>query len=115
MPPAAAIAIAHAEFLPQLTPFESAFVRTVLEHRGLLHEANSTELSAALDVLRRFEEQRMDNPPDAAMWVPALDQTNIASLRAMAFVMFGATKPTPAQWHKAHSALFGFRSSEHHA
>jgi hypothetical protein len=60
-----------------------------------------------LDVLRRFEEQRQDNPTDAGMWVPALDPENLASLQAKAFMMFGATKPSPAQWHKAHTALFG--------
>jgi hypothetical protein len=36
-----------------------------------------------------------------------LDEERQAELRAKAFVMFGATKPTPVQWHKAHSALFG--------
>ncbi len=63
--------------------------------------------SAALDVLRRFDEQRQDNPADGGLWMPALDEESLASLRAKAFMMFGATKPTPAQWHKAHTALFG--------
>jgi hypothetical protein len=107
MPPAAAIAIADEEFLPELSRFENAFVRTVLEHRGLFHEASAAELSAALDVLQRFEEQRLENPSNAAMWVPALDRENTASLQAKAFMMFGATRPSPAQWHKAHTALFG--------
>ncbi|MEO6079564.1 MAG: hypothetical protein ABIQ86_07285 [Steroidobacteraceae bacterium] len=99
--------VSSASFSPTLTPFESAFLRTVLEHRGLFRDPNLAEFTAALAVLRRFDEQRQDNPADAGLWVPALDEESLASLRAKTFVMFGATKPTPAQWHKAHAALFG--------
>jgi hypothetical protein len=104
MPHAAAAAD---DFAPRLTDFESAFIRTVLEHRGLLFAPSLAEFSAALEVLRRFDQQCQDNPGDADFWVPAMDAHSVASLRAKAFVMFGATKPTPAQWHKAHAALFG--------
>lgn len=103
--PNASAAIAE-NFSPSLSPFESAFVRTVLEHRGLFRDPSLSEFTAALDVLRRFDEQQRDNPGDSA-WLPDLDEESLASLRAKAFMMFGATKPTPAQWHKAHSALFG--------
>lgn len=107
MPPATAYAIAEEVFLPVQSGFENAFVRTVLEHRGLFHEPNPAERTAALDVLQRFEQQRQDNPSNAAMWMPDLDLESLASLQAKAFLMFGATKPSPAQWHKAHTALFG--------
>jgi predicted metal-dependent HD superfamily phosphohydrolase len=98
---------ASAPFSPGVTRFESAFIRTVLEHRGLFREPSLAEFAAAHAVLRRFEEQRQDNPGGVDFWEPVLDEEGIASLRAKAFLMFGATKPTPAQWHKAHTALFG--------
>ena len=94
------------EPLPRFTPFESAFVRTVLEHRGAGYRPSTAELSAAREVLRRYDEQCLDNPGGGA-WEPRLDEESVASLRAKAFIMFGATKPTPAQWHKAHAALYG--------
>jgi hypothetical protein len=102
----AAAAPSVEDLSPRLTPFETAFIRTVLEHRGVGYRPTLAEFSAALDVLRRHEAQRMDNP-QASDWEPRLDVENDASLRAKAFLMFGATKPSPAQWHKAHSALFG--------
>jgi hypothetical protein len=91
---------------PRPTPFETAFIRTVLEHRGTGFRPSLAELSAAHDVLRRFNDQCLDNPGGGA-WEPRLDEDSVASLRAKAFIMFGATKPTPAQWQKAHAALFG--------
>jgi len=94
-------------FSPSLTAFESTFLRTVFDHRGISHRPTLAELSSALEVLRRFDDQRQDNPGDSGLWQPDLDAESVASLRAKAFLMFGATKPTPAQWHKAHTALFG--------
>ncbi len=93
--------------LPQLPPFDSAFIRTVLEHRGLSNKPTLAEFSAALEVLRRYYEQSLDNPRDGDAWEPRGDEETLAALRAKAFAMFGATKPTPAQWQKAHTALFG--------
>lgn len=93
--------------IPRLTPFETLFIRTVLEHRGLSNQPTLAEFSAALDVLRRYEAQRLDNPPDDSHWEPRLDEEGLVSLRAKAFVMFGATNPSPAQWQKAMTALFG--------
>lgn len=104
--PTAAL-VADDDFQPELSPFEKAFVRTVLEHRGLLREPTLAEFSGALDVLRRFDQQRQDNPPSARMWLPELDPESTAALHAKAFLMFGVTKPSAAQWHKAHAALFG--------
>ena len=92
--------------LPDQSPFTMAFVRTVLEHRGIGYRPSEAEVRAALEVLRRYDAQCLDNPGECA-WVPRLDEDSDASLRAKAFIMFQATKPTPAQWHKAHSALFG--------
>jgi hypothetical protein len=91
---------------PDLTPFETTFIRTVLEHRGVSHRPSSAELTAALDLLRRYDEQCLDNP-GAGAWEPRLDGESRTALRAKAFIMFGATKPTAAQWQKAHVALFG--------
>lgn len=91
---------------PLLSPFESVFVRTVLEHRGLSNEPSAAEFAAAVAVLTRYNEQCQDNPGGGA-WEPAADAEQLAELRAKAFVMFGATKPTPAQWHKVHAALYG--------
>lgn len=99
--------LAFTEFeLPDQSAFATAFIRTVLEHRGVGYRPSEAEVSAALDVLRRYDKQCLDNPGEGA-WVPRLDEDSDASLRAKAFIMFGATKPTPAQWHKAHTALFG--------
>ena len=90
----------------RLTPSEEAFIRTVLEHRGLFREPTTAEFTAALNVLQRYTAQCQDNP-GGGLWEPIVDELCLAELRAKAFMMFGATKPTPAQWHKAHSALFG--------
>ena len=105
-------AMPHAATVPEvfsltLMPFERTFIRTVLEHRGVDQAPSLAEFTRALDVLRCFNEQRQDNPSEAGMWVPAIDDESIAALKAKAYLMFGATKPTPAQWHKAHAALFG--------
>ncbi len=99
----AALSPLHA---PLLSPFETVFVRTVLEHRGLGNEPSATEFAAALAVLVRYNAQCQDNPGGGA-WEPNADEAQRAELRAKAFVMFGATKPTPAQWHKVHAALYG--------
>ena len=93
-------------FLPQLSLFEEAFVRTVLEHRGVFRDPTGSEYAAAIRVLREYHAHCLDNPGGGA-WEPQLDEESTAALRAKAFVMFGATKPSPAQWQKAHSALFG--------
>ncbi len=90
-----------------LTPFESFFFQTVLEHRGISNRPTLAEFTAALNVLRQFTEQREDNPSEPDRWEPSVDDETKAALRAKAFLMFGATKPSPAQWHKAHGALFG--------
>jgi hypothetical protein len=90
----------------ELSRFDWAFIRKVLEHRGLFRDQTQAEFESALTVLRRYDEQCADNPGGGA-WEPNLDEERIAELRAKAFVMFEATKPTPAQWHKAHAALFG--------
>jgi hypothetical protein len=92
---------------PRLTLFETVFIRTVLEHRGVSNRPSLAEFTAALEVLRRYNEQSQDNPRDGDVWEPKLDAEGQASLRAKAFLMFGATKPSPAQWQKAHVALYG--------
>jgi hypothetical protein len=92
---------------PSLSPFESVFIQTVLEHRGISNRPALAEFNAALDVLRQFTDQRQDNPPEPDRWEPSTDDETKAALRAKAFIMFGATKPSPAQWNKAHGALFG--------
>ncbi|MEO8313471.1 MAG: hypothetical protein ABI645_01640 [Pseudomonadota bacterium] len=104
---AAAISAFADDPVPRLSPFETVFIRTVLEHRGLSNHPTLAEFSAALEVLKRYDEQQRDDSPDEAHWVPRLDEESVASLRAKAFVMFGAARPTPAQWQKAMGALFG--------
>ena len=89
-----------------LSPFETAFIRTVLEHRGLFRQPSEADFRAALDVLKKFDEQ-CDGNPQRFAWEPDLGEHALGELRAKAFVMFGSTTPTPAQWHKAHVALFG--------
>jgi hypothetical protein len=91
----------------QLSRFEWAFIRTVLEHRGVFRDATDAEIDAAVAVVKQYDAQCQDNPGGGG-WEPVLeDEEQQAELRAKAFLMFGATKPTPAQWHKAHGALFG--------
>ena len=95
------------ELSPRLTSFQTVFVRTVLEHRGVGHRPTLQEFTSALDVLRRYDEQCRDNPREDDAWEPQLGAETQAELRAKAFLMFGATKPMPSQWHKAHAALYG--------
>jgi hypothetical protein len=92
---------------PRLTPFEAVFVQTVLEHRGIARRPTLLEFTEALRVLQRYEEQCRDNPREADAWEPEMAEESRTALRAMAFLMFGATKPLPSQWHKAHAALYG--------
>src|SRR5690606_16963480 len=92
---------------PRLTPFEASFLRTVLEHRGVFSPPDHGEFLRALEVLRRYDEQCVANPGHEDVWAPALDAEDMAALRAKAYLMFGVIRPTPAQWHKAHGALFG--------
>jgi hypothetical protein len=92
---------------PHLSPFETAFVRTVLDHRGIGARPSIADLMGAFDLLRRYGQQCVDNPRDADSWEPTLNDERLAEMRAKAFIMFGATKPTPAQWHKVHAALYG--------
>ena len=92
---------------PRLTPFETVFIRTVLEHRGIGCRPTLAQYTQALSVLARYEEQCQDNPQECDAWEPRVGDEAQAALRAMAFLMFGVTKPMPAQWHKAHTALYG--------
>lgn len=103
----AVISVLSADPVPRLSPFETIFIRTVLEHRGLGNQPTLPEFSAALEVLKRYDEQCQGIAPEEAHWVPRMDDESLASLRAKVFVMFGATRPSPAQWQKAMGALFG--------
>ncbi len=82
-------------------------MRAVLEHRGIFQNPSDADIDAAAAVLRRYDEQCRDSP-GGSEWEPRLrDEERQAELRAKAFMMFGATKPTPAQWLQAYNALFG--------
>ncbi|MEO8313488.1 MAG: hypothetical protein ABI645_01725 [Pseudomonadota bacterium] len=104
---AAQPAAVREDFVPRLTAFETSFVHTVLEHRGIFAEPSLAEFGHALEVLRRYDEQCIANPGYDQGRAPVLDADDMASLRAKAYLLFGVIRPTPAQWHKAHSTLFG--------
>jgi hypothetical protein len=91
----------------QLNDFEAEFVRTVLEHRGLFHVPTSDEFRGALDVLRHYEQLCAASPSRVDSFASRLPPIELAALRAKAYVMFGTIWPSAAQWHKAHTALFG--------
>lgn len=95
------------DFVPRLTPFEAAFVRTALEHHGVFAAPSVDEFTRALFVLRRYDEQCVANPGYDSGPAPVLDADDMVALRAKAYLMFGSIRPTAAQWHKAHTALFG--------
>jgi hypothetical protein len=102
------IAATHADDpLPRLTPFETSFICTILEHCGIGYRPTLPEFTSALEVLKSYDDQCRDNPREEDAWEPRLAEESQAALRAKAFLMFGATKPTPAQWQKAHAALYG--------
>jgi hypothetical protein len=90
----------------RLTPFETAFIDTVLEHRGI-YRPSPAEYDGALDVLRRYDQQCLANPGWEQVFSPRIDSDELPAVRAKAFMMFGVISPSPAQWHKAHVALFG--------
>jgi hypothetical protein len=93
-----------------LSQGDAAFIRTVLDHRGVCRRPSVAEFASALDVLRRYDRQRADNPPegdDPWGWPRQLGPEDQVALAAKAFLMFGVTKPSPAQWQRAHAALFG--------
>ena len=96
-----------ADFAFRLTAFEAAFIRTVLEHHGVSATPSLEEFSRALAMLKRYDELCLANPGYESHYAPRLDSDDMASLRAKAFVMFRTITPSPAQWHKAHAALFG--------
>ena len=91
----------------RLTTFEIEFVRTVLEHRGLFNKPTESDFANALQVLRRYDEQCIANPGYDSGYAPHLCFEDMAALRAKAYLMFATIRPTAAQWHKAHGALFG--------
>lgn len=95
------------DLVPRLTTFETVFVQTVLEHHGVFAEPSFTEFKRAVEVLRRYDEQCVANPGYESGYAPKLDSDDMASLRAKVFLMFRAITPSPAQWHRAHTALFG--------
>lgn len=104
---AAQPAAVREDFAPRLTVFEAAFIHTVLEHRGVFKDPTVAEFGHALEVLRRYDLQCVANPGYEDGWTPQLDAEDMASLRAKAYLLFGVIRPTAAQWHKAHGALFG--------
>ena len=65
-----AVAVSAAIAAPPLGPFEMAFVRTVLEHRGLFRQPSSDEFEAALAELHRYRGQCLDNPRERDAWEP---------------------------------------------
>ncbi len=89
-----------------LSAFEAAFIRTVLEHRGVFRAPSGADMQEAREVLRQYTAQCIGNPLRSA-WEPDLSVEALGELRAKAFLLFDTTKPTAAQWHKAHTALFG--------
>ena len=95
------------DFANQLTPFETVFIHTVLEHRGIYESPTYEEFRAALGVLRRFDELCVANPGWDSVYAPKADSDDVPALRAKAFMMFNTISPTPAQWHKANIELFG--------
>jgi len=97
-----------AHLAPRVSPFEAAFIRTVLESQGVHDDPSLAEFSAAVDVLRRFDVQCADNGNRRDDYeIPNVDTETHAALRAKAFLLFGVTRPTAAQLHKAHMALYG--------
>ena len=95
------------DLLPSLQAFDAVFVRTALEHRGGSVPPTLAEYAAAFDLLRRYYQQCLDNPREDEPWEPRLTEDSLAAMRAKAFMMFGATRPTAAQWQKVHAALYG--------
>jgi hypothetical protein len=98
-------AIPSLDLLPTLPQFDAVFVRTTLEHRGSTLPPTLADYAAAFDLLRRYYQQCLDNPREDEPWEPRLGEELLAAMRAKAFVMFGVTKPTPAQWQKVQAAL----------
>jgi hypothetical protein len=50
----------------QLTRFEWAFIRTVLEHRGVFQDPSHADFDAAIAELREYDAQCSDNPGGGA-------------------------------------------------
>lgn len=91
-----------------LTDFDTGFVRAVLEHRGLLREPSAAEFSSARIVLEAYVEQCRDNPREADFaLLPNLASEQSGELAGKVFLMFGVVRPSPAQVHKAWTALYG--------
>lgn len=102
------------DLLPTLPAFDTAFIRTVLDHRGAGHPPTLADIAGAFEALRHYYQQCIDNPREGDAWEPRVSEESLACMRAKAFVMFGVTKPTPAQWQKVHAALFGSLLGEAH-
>jgi hypothetical protein len=100
----AAFAVTPPEYLSEA---EGEFVRTVLEHRGLFHIPTQNEFRAALDLMCEYEQQCAQDPARLDTFASHLTPSDLAAVRAKAFVMFNTIRPTAAQWHKTHTSLFG--------
>ena len=73
---------AAGEFLPSLTPFDSAFIRTVLDHRGVGARPSLADFLSAFNMLRRYYQQCLDNPPESDTWAPRLGEERLAEMEA---------------------------------
>jgi hypothetical protein len=62
----------------------------------------------AIALFRTYLDQCQDNPRDGT-WelLPNLDDARSGELAGKAFIMFGVVRPSPAQLHKAYTALYG--------
>lgn len=83
-----------------LSEFDTGFVRAVLEHRGVLRVPSGEEFTLALLVLETYAEQCRDNPREA-------DFALLPNLASEQSGELAGTRPSPAQVHKAWTALYG--------
>ena len=96
-----------------LDAFERMFLAAVLRCQGVSGPPTDLQFQQALDVMIAYAQQVQDNPPSGKpskvtlRWLADLPDSDRVMIAAVAFLRFGATKPSVFQLRAAYQELYG--------
>ena len=91
---------------------ELAFLEGVFAYCGIQGHPTEDEFRRGLVVMSAYANQVQDNPPEdgseaaSTLKIHGLSDAERLKLAAIAFMCFGATKPSSGQWQAAYERLF---------
>jgi hypothetical protein len=97
----------------ELKHAERAFLDAVMLCHGVRGPPTEDDLGQAMKVMIAYAQQVEDNPPEGSpsliirRWLSPLSDQDRVKVAAVAFVKFGATKPSIFQVRAAHREVFG--------